>query len=92
LRRCTQDVVFLRGSEMRAFDNFPWIRVADRERRVGAEHDTLRAGFPGEVFERIDIEHGRVKVQRCEAETRIGNLALRGLMASREASERISYP
>src|SRR5258705_8534048 len=89
LRRGTQYVVFLRCGEVRAFDHLLRFRVTDRERSVGTEHDTLRAGFANEIFERIDIEHARVEVERCEAEARVGNFALRGLMAARKASERV---
>src|SRR5215831_9121008 len=64
------------------------LRVADREWRVRAEHDTIGACFLRQILQRISIEYARIKIHGLEALAWIGILALRDLVIAREPPER----
>src|SRR5882762_8905517 len=89
LRRFAEDAFLLRFVEVRAFDDFPGLRIADREGLIRAEHDARGTRFSRQVFERIRIEHAGVEIHRFEALARIGVLALRDGVVARETPERI---
>ena len=56
--------------------DFARFHVADRERHIGSEHDSGRAGLGGKEAQRIGVEHHAVEIQSLEAFARVGVLAL----------------
>src|SRR5882724_4698210 len=89
LRGFAEDALLQRLVEVRAIERLSRLRIADRERLIRAEHDARGASLLREVFEGVGVEHAGVEVHRLESFSRVGVLALRDLVISRQAPERV---